>query len=236
MYVDQRDATSSSSILASPQRERHLSGRPPHGPDRYSHRVVSRRISDPPVNSPDDGSVPGTSPVGKGRPTPKRREAERRRSAPTAPPPTTRKEAAQRAKERATADRAADRAAGRDRPRASEERLLPRDAGPVRRRVRDLVDSRRSVGVLLLPLLLVIVIAQLSRIPRVLELAILLWYGVILALLFDLTWTAVRLRNRLREDFPEERPLRHVLYGLLRSTVLRRLRAPKPQVAVGAKV
>ncbi|MCW2544835.1 MAG: hypothetical protein JWM40_2387, partial [Frankiales bacterium] len=87
---------------------------------------------------------------GKGRATPKRRDAEKRRGGPVAPPPTNRKEAAKQLR----AKQAADRQRGR-KPSASsaaaDRALLPRDAGPVRRLVRDVVDSRRNIAGLLMP-------------------------------------------------------------------------------------
>ena len=165
-------------------------------------------------------------PRGKGRPTPKRSEAQRhRRGGPVAPPPQTRKEAAQRAKREAREARERVRD-GRD--------LLPRDAGPVRALVRDVVDSRRSVGPLMLPLALLLVLAQLSGNPRVLDAALLVWLVGVSALLADLVVTTVLLRRRLRAEHPEVRRLRgHILYGLLRTTVLRRWRMPAPRVAPG---
>jgi len=46
-----------------------------------------------------------STPAGKGRPTPKRADAQRRRTGPVAPPPSTRKEAAKLARARATESR-----------------------------------------------------------------------------------------------------------------------------------
>ena len=168
---------------------------------------------------------PGT---GKGRPTPKRSEAQgRRRSGPTAPPPRTRKEAAQRAREEAKAARERVRD-GRD--------MLPRDAGPVRALVRDVVDGRRSIGVLMLPLALLLVLAQISGNRRVLDVALLVWLAGVLALVADLVITALLLRKRLREEFPEVTKRRgHIAYGLLRTTVFRRWRIPAARVSPGRR-
>src|SRR3954453_1474305 len=81
---------------------------------------------------------PAPQPVGKGRPTPKRREAERRRKAVVAP--KTRKEAAQLQRERLRKTRRPTREGV---ARGDQRALAPRDAGPVRAFVRDYVDSRR---------------------------------------------------------------------------------------------
>jgi hypothetical protein len=171
------------------------------------------------VSSP----TPGTA--GKGRPTPKRTQA--RRGGPVAPPPQTRKEAAQRARQESREARSRVRA-GRD--------LLPRDAGPVRALVRDVVDSRRSIGVLMLPLALVLVLAQLSGNRQVFVAVTNVWIIGILALSADLVATTLALRRRLREEFPEVTKRRgHIAYGLLRTTVIRRWRIPAPRVSPGRR-
>jgi hypothetical protein len=173
--------------------------------------------------------------VGKGRPTPKRSESQRRRTGPVAPPPQTRKEAAKRQKEAAAASRARvkDGAA-----RGDDRYLSKRDAGPVRALVRDTVDARRNVGVLLLPLAVILVIAQAvsgaTDEPGILDLALLIWLAGLLALAADLVLTALAIRKAVHEQFPEEgRTGRHISYGLLRSTVFRRLRLPAPRVRPG---
>jgi DUF3043 family protein len=78
--------------------------------------------------------------AGKGRPTPKRSEVERRRRQPyTAPPADRRAAAAQDREHRRTEQRRR-----MDAMRRGEEWALPpRDRGPVRALARDYVDSRR---------------------------------------------------------------------------------------------
>jgi len=181
--------------------------------------VPSRPVDRPSEDSAPAAGTPGAA--GKGRPTPKRSEAQRvRRGGPVPPPPRTRKEAAQRAREEAKA--------GRTKVRDGRT-LLPRDAGPVRALVRDVVDARRSIGTLMLPLAFVLLLAQASGNRRVFDIAILVWLVGILALATDLVLTARAVRRRLREQFPQETKTRgHVAYGLLRTTVFRRWRIPAP--------
>jgi hypothetical protein len=171
---------------------------------------------------------------GRGRPTPKRKEKERRRTGPVAPPPMTRKEAAQRKKEQTK------QARGRIREGAlrGEERYLPkRDTGPVRKLVRDVVDSRRNAGVMLLPIALFLVLAQFSRNQVLLDIALTLWLAGLFAVFLDTMLLIGALRRRIRRDFPdEERTRGHVGYGLLRSTVFRRWRMPAAAVRPGDKV
>jgi hypothetical protein len=167
---------------------------------------------------------PGGSGGPKGRPTPKRKEKERRRSGPVAPPPLTRKEAAQRQKEQARAARQQVREGAL----RGEERFLPkRDAGPVRKLVRDTVDARRNAGVLLLPVALLLVLAQLTGNRLLLDVALVMWLAGLMTVLLDLVVLGATIRRRVRAQFPEEGRTRgHVAYGLLRSTVFRRWRMP----------
>ena len=170
-------------------------------------------------------------PVGKGRPTPKRREKEKRRGGPVAPPPLTRKEAAKRKKEQASAARTRIKEGA---ARGDERYLAKRDAGPARALVRDTVDARRNVGVLLLPLALVLIVANLSGSTTLTYYGLLVWVAAILAMLVDIVVTTLLIRRRIREQVPEEqKTVGHVAYGLLRSTVLRRFRLPPPRVSPG---
>ncbi len=172
-----------------------------------------------------------TESSGKGRPTPKRSDAQRRRGGPVSPPPATRREAAKRLREQ----QASGRKRLRDGTIAGDERaMLPRDAGPVRRAVRETVDSRRSLGIILLPAALILVAAQFTKQPTLLSIALVLWTATILAVVIDMVLTAQRIRGRIRREFPTVGPLRsHLAYGLLRSTVFRRFRMPPARVASG---
>ena len=169
--------------------------------------------------------------TGKGRPTPKRSAAQKRRTGPVPPPPTTRKEAAQRLR----ASQAEQRKQVREGTLAGDERrMLPRDAGPVRAAVRDAVDGRRNVGVLLLPVALLSVLAQITRVPQIVAVMTSLFFATLLAAIVDLVLTGVRLRREIGSRFPEE-PLRgHISYGLLRTTTFRRFRMPPPRVRPGS--
>ena len=182
------------------------------------------------------GSTPlGGTPTGKGRPTPKRSDAQPRRGGPVAPPPATRKEAAKRAREQAALTRVqAKQGTARGGARGEDRTMVARDRGPVRALIRDVVDSRRNVGVLLLPLALLLVVAQLSRNPLVLSVALTLWLAGLLAMAADIAVATVTIRSRVKAAFPEEGKLiGHVGYGLLRSTVFRRFRMPPTRTSPG---
>jgi hypothetical protein len=174
-----------------------------------------------------------SAPSGKGRPTPKRRDAQKgaARGRPAGPPPATRKEAAKRIRQQGAAKRKAVRAGTAI---GDETNMMARDQGPVRRLVRDMVDSRRHIGVLLLPAALLPVAAQLSGNASVLRLATTLWFATLLAAISDFVITGVMVRRRIRADFPNESKTRgHVGYAMVRTAQFRRFRLPPPRVGPG---
>jgi hypothetical protein len=186
----------------------------------------------------------------KGRPTPKRSEARRGRKGPVAPAPMTASEARARRKtlagpklsrEERSAARAANRARmteRRDRMMAGEEAyLLPRDQGPVRRYVRDVVDSRRNLLGLFMPATLVLLFAsfgapqlQLYASPAMLVLMVVM--GV------DALILGRKVSRLVDAKFPKNTESRWKLglYAAGRATQIRRMRAPRPQVKRGSSV
>ncbi|WP_149179404.1 DUF3043 domain-containing protein [Streptomyces sp. TRM49041] len=167
----------------------------------------------------------------KGRPTPKRSEAQsQRRRAVT--PALDRKEAMRRQREA----RRADLARQREALAGGDERFLPaRDRGPVRRFVRDFVDSRFFIAEMFLPLAVVILVLSLIRAGQMQTIATLLWMGVIVLIVIDSIGLAVRLKKQLKQRFPNEPKRGAVAYALMRSLQIRRLRLPKPQVKRGER-
>ncbi|MFF8843756.1 DUF3043 domain-containing protein [Streptomyces sp. NPDC015127] len=167
----------------------------------------------------------------KGRPTPKRAEAQgQRRRAST--PPQDRKEAMKRQRE----TRRAELAKQREALASGDERYLPaRDKGPVRRFVRDFVDSRFCIAEFFLPLAVVILVLSMIRVAQLQNIALLLWLGVIVLIVIDSIGLAIRLKKQLRERFPHEAKRGAVAYGLMRTLQMRRLRLPKPQVKRGER-
>lgn len=165
---------------------------------------------------------------GKGRPTPSRREAEAARKA-RAKGPTDKKEAARYQRQR----RAEASAKMRQGMKTGDDRYLPaRDKGPVRRFVRDVVDSRLCMAELLLPLLLVIMVTQ-SFATRI---SSSLWSITLLLVGLDTVFLVYKLRRELRRRFDGTSTKGAVGYGVLRSLQLRFLRMPKTQVRLGAKL
>lgn len=179
-------------------------------------------------------------PQGKGRPTPKRRERERRRGGPPEPPPMTRKEAYKRAKARKQAAGASSTRVSRNEARqrmiaGEEEYLMPRDKGPVRRAVRDIVDARPSVASWFLVVGFIIVLGSYSANPTIRVGATSLWGVLFAALAVDWFFLYRRIKTMIQERFPKDStPIRsYVFYGIMRSAQFRRMRIPKPQVPPG---
>jgi hypothetical protein len=174
-------------------------------------------------------------PAGKGRPTPKRREAQKRRTGPVAPPPRTRKEAYRRLREQ----NALRRVEARQGIRSGDEKyLLPRDRGPVRALVRDIVDSRRNAGGLFLPVAFIVLVGLVVPDPQVKALTLTLWMAVFAVLVVDSVVIGFRIRRLVRDRHPDttERTGRLIWYGASRATMIRRFRMPKPRVRVGERI
>ena len=168
---------------------------------------------------------------GKGRPTPKRREQERgRRRAVTAP--ATRKEAYRAMRERQREERAHSMAA----LRAGDERNLPaRDRGPVKRFVRDLVDSRRSVAEFFIPFAIVVLALSFSNNTRLSAVGGALWLALVVLIVLDSVVMIVRLRRGLAKHFPDQSARGAVTYALMRSMQIRRFRLPPPRLRGGRR-
>jgi len=167
----------------------------------------------------------------KGRPTPKRSEAQSQRRS-VANTSTSRKDAAKRQREdrRAALERQRQALAGGD------ERYLPaRDKGPVRKFARDWIDSRFNVAEFFLPMAVVILVLSVVRVASLQNIALLLWLVVIVLIVLDSFVSGIRLRKALGERFPDHNRKGAVAYGLMRSLQMRRLRLPKPQVKRGAR-
>ncbi len=182
---------------------------------------------------------------GKGRPTPKRREAEQKRRGPVAPPPRTTREAMRRARgnkeerKALSAKRREIRLTQRERMMAGDEKyLMPRDRGPVKAYIRDLIDSRRNLLGLFMPLAILIFVALLVPDARVQSLTTLLCLLMLVAMIFEGVLSGRRITKLVREKYPKE-PVRGLSigwYAFIRASQIRKLRVPKPRVRPGDKV
>jgi hypothetical protein len=169
---------------------------------------------------------------GKGRPTPSRKEAEAAARA-RAKVPRTRKEqvAAQRSARGDTASKM------RQAMKTGDDRYLPsRDRGPVRRFIRDFVDSRFSFIELMVPLLIVSMVLGYSGNQTAQNLGNTVLFTTILVIVFDIVMLRVRLRRELGRRFPGESTKGTTAYAAMRSLQMKFLRLPKAQVKIGEKL
>lgn len=202
-----------------------------------------------PATTVEDAELRRTAP--KGRPTPKRSEATRKRG-PVAPAPMTTAEARRRrkavagpklSKEERKAQkvtRRADMADRRERMMAGEDAyLLPRDKGPVRRYVRDLVDARRNLLGLFMPIALGLILVTLSVPTPAVQQPLSFAMPVLLVVMaIDGVIVGRYVNRKVDEKFPDntETGFKLGFYAASRASQLRRMRAPRPQVNRGDDV
>lgn len=183
-------------------------------------------------------NVRGYTPA-KGRPTPKRRDAEGKRRGPAPPPPKTQRESMKLAKQNraSRAERRKENMARRGRI-ASGQTLLPRDRGPVKAYVRDLVDSRRHVIGLFMPLAGLVFVSLIVPVPQVQQMFSLFCMAMMAAMVLEGILLGRRITNQARERFPKEQISAASIgwYAFARASQIRKLRTPKVRVKVGDTV
>lgn len=181
----------------------------------------------------------------KGHATPKRRDSEGKRRGPVAPPPRTTREAMRRSKEQrknnpvSKEERRSAARERRERMMAGDDRyLLPRDRGPVKAYTRDLVDSRRNLLGLFMPLAILVFVALLIPYPAVQQYATVLCTFMLLGMIIEGFLNGRRVTRQVREKFPKEDIKARSIgwYAFVRASQLRKLRMPKPRVRPGESV
>ncbi|WP_104815759.1 DUF3043 domain-containing protein [Kitasatospora sp. MMS16-BH015] len=179
----------------------------------------------------DETTQPRDPQAPKGRPTPKRSEAEaHRRTRVTVP--KDRKEAAKQSRDRMRAEREKQRTALLE----GDERYLPaRDKGPVRKFARDYMDSRWSLAEFFLPYAVVVLILSVTRVQTLQLLSTLLFLVFFILVIADFARLGLGLRKSLANRFPGQNTRGAVAYALMRTLQMRRLRLPKPQVKRGER-
>jgi hypothetical protein len=177
----------------------------------------------------------------KGKATPKRREAQGRRSGPIPPPPRTQREAFKRMRgnKESKEDRRAAATERRQRMMAGEDKyLLPRDRGPVKAYIRDLVDARRNLLGLFMPLAILVFVALLTPSLAVQRYATLATTFMLIAMVIEGLVLGRLVTKKVRAKFPTE-PIKGLSigwYSFIRASQLRKLRVPKPRVKPGEAI
>jgi len=176
------------------------------------------------------GRAPGSVTAGKGKPTPKRSEAERARRYNA---PGDRKEALRQTR---TRDRSA-RTRKTEAMRRGEEWALPaKDKGPVRALARDLVDSRRRLSEFYMYGLVVLLFLLFLHNKVMQTVLPLLLIVMVLIMVVEGYFVGRRVTALANERFPGQSTRGIKMYAAMRALQIRKLRFPKPRVKPGATI
>ena len=172
----------------------------------------------------------------KGRPTPTRKEAEaaRKAAAKGGPPPgANKKEQRNAARIQAQQERAKARAG----MLRGDERYLPeRDRGPVRKFVRDFIDSRRTIAEFFVPIAVIVLLAGMWPDVRIKGLVTFAWLLIIVVVVADTAFMITRMNKQLKAQWPDKSERKGVaLYAVMRGLQIRRLRVPPPMYKAGGE-
>ena len=181
--------------------------------------ALFRRNSQP--ASPEPTTTLESAPTGKkDRPTPTRKEAE----------------AARRQRMNTTLSKKQSRAAASRQSRSERMKTISaREAVPEKVLMRDYIDARFNLGEFLLPSVVVILAVTLlgSYWPVVTLIATMAMYLFILGVFVDgyLMWRGFK--KVLAKRLPKASPKGLLMYGMTRSTQIRRFRSPAPRIKRG---
>ena len=181
--------------------------------------ALFRRNSQP--ATPEPTTTLESAPSGKkDRPTPTRKEAE----------------AARRERMNRTLSKKQSRAAASRQSRSERMKTISaREAVPEKVLMRDYIDARFNLGEFLLPSVVVILAVTLlgSYWPVVTLIATMAMYLFIIGVFVDgyLMWRGFK--KVLAKRLPKASPKGLLLYGMTRSTQIRRFRSPAPRIKRG---
>jgi hypothetical protein len=182
----------------------------------------------------------------KGRPTPKRSEAERdryqsiqggrssgtRTSSPSRPAGPRTPEQRARDKDRDKTDRSRRLEAMR---RGEDWALGPRDKGPARKLARDYVDAHRRPSEFYMYALIVLLVALITHNKALNNYVSYLVLALVVIILIDGFLIRRALGKLLAERLPGESSRGLTVYAVMRALQIRRLRVPTPRLKPGDK-
>ncbi len=184
-------------------------------------------------DSPAEAKQPrSAAEAAKGRPTPKRSEAERNRRqpitgsrAPTAP--------------RTPEDKAKARGERSRKYQAMKQgeawALNPRDRGPVRALARDYIDSKRRISEYYMYILILLLAAVFLRNKTEQQYVSPLVLVLVVIIVVDAQLIRRSLRRLVGERLPGESTRGLTVYAVMRALQIRRFRMPAPRVRPGDK-
>jgi hypothetical protein len=167
----------------------------------------------------------------KGKPTPKRSEAEKRRRQPYTAP-GDRKAAGQQGRDKDRASRQKKMEA----MRRGEDWALPRkDQGPVKALARDVVDSRRGFSEYYLYAIVVLVFLLFVPALRGSQIIDFVILAVLVVLVIEGWWVGRRVTALAQQRYPGQSTRGLKMYTAMRGTQIRKMRVPTPRVKPGDK-
>ena len=198
--------------------------------DGTAQDLPGTQSPDGPASSENNKQPRSPAEAAKGRPTPKRSEAERKRRQPIT---GSRASAAPRTPEDKTKSKT-DRARRYEAMKAGESWALnPRDRGPARALARDYIDSKRRISEYYMYLLIVLLAAIFVRSKVVQDYVSPLVLVLVVIILIDAQFIRYRLRRLVSERLPGESTRGLTMYAVMRALQIRRFRVPAPRVHPG---
>ncbi len=189
----------------------------------------------PGAQSPDgpaDSKPRSPAEAAKGRPTPKRSQAEAKRRQPIT---GSRAPAAPRTPE----DKAKARASRSTRYEAMKRgeawALNPRDRGPARALARDFVDSKRRISEYYMYVLVILLAAVFLRSKAASTIISPLVLVLVVVVVLDALLIRRSLGKLVAERLPGESTRGLTVYAVMRALQIRRFRVPAPRVGPGDK-
>ena len=208
---------------------------------RRSAGATDGTAQDSPGAQSPDGPAEAKQPrspaeAAKGRPTPKRSEAERNRRQPiTGSGSRSRAPAAPRTpeeKDRARGERARKYEAMKQ---GESWALNPRDRGPAKALARDYIDSKRRISEYYMYILVLLLAAVFLRNKTEQQYISPLVLVLVVIILVDAQVIRRSLRKLIAERLPGESTRGLTLYAVMRALQIRRFRIPAPRVRPGDK-
>jgi len=204
---------------------------------RRSAGATDGTAQDSPGAQSPDASAEAKQPrssaeAAKGRPTPKRSEAERNRRQPItgSRAPATPRTPEDKAKARGDRGRKYEAM-----KRGESWALNPRDRGPAKALARDYIDSKRRISEYYMYILVVLLVAVFLRNKTEQQYISPLVLVLVVIILVDAQVIRRSLRKLVGERLPGESTRGLTMYAVMRALQIRRFRMPAPRVRPGEK-
>jgi hypothetical protein len=204
---------------------------------RRSAGATDGTAQDSPGAQSPDGPAEAKQPrspaeAAKGRPTPKRSQAERNRRQPIT---GSRAQATPRTPEEKVKARG-ERARKYEAMKQGQSWALnPRDRGPARALARDYIDSKRRISEFYMYILVVLLAAVFLRNKTEQQYISPLVLVLVVVILIDAQIIRRSLRKLVSERLPGESTRGLTMYAVMRALQIRRFRMPAPRVRPGEK-